>query len=150
MRGIDDLLRHQKANPTSWQALWIAGKGRQALGDHAGAAEAFSASFAQQPENPNVGREYAQALIELGKYGEAEKVERTACEASPKDAGLVANLALILLLAGRLEEAEQVAARSVRMAPTDPINSSLLERIQGVRAGRQPQPRSLADLEGRR
>ncbi len=145
--GVEDLLKHQQANPSSWQALWLAGKGLQALGDTPRAAEVFGRAFALQPGQPDVAREYGLQLLHLQRFAEAEDVVRAATEAAPSDAGLVANLALVLLLRGRTEEAEATASRALGMDSKDPVTQALLGRIREVRSGRRPAPRSLEELE---
>ncbi|NMO15441.1 hypothetical protein HPC49_33775 [Pyxidicoccus fallax] len=145
--AVEDLLKYQRLNPESWQALWIAGKGRQALGDPAGAAEIFGRAYAFKRDQPDVAREYALQLLRLQRFAEAEDVARSACEADPSDAGLVANVALAQLLGGRVAEAEATASRALDMSPEDPVTKTLLGRIREARSGRRPAPRTIEDLE---
>src|SRR3954465_3618 len=119
--GVDCLLRHHRANPASWQALWIAAKGLQALGDNDGAVREFAAAFAAKPDQVDVGREYALALLETGRFADAEPVARAACAAQPKEAGLVANLAVVLLLCGKTDDATATIAQALQMDPNDKI-----------------------------
>jgi tetratricopeptide (TPR) repeat protein len=144
--GVADLVRYQRLNPGSWQALWIAGKGRQALADHAGATELLGRAFELKGDQPDVAREYALELIALGRLAEAERVAHAACGSAPADAGLVANLALVLLLAGRPDEAHEAATRALAMSPEDRVTQTLLGRIADVRAGRRPPPTRIQDV----
>jgi tetratricopeptide (TPR) repeat protein len=146
--GVDMLARHVRANPDSWQAAWIGGKGHQALGDREAAAQAFARAFAGQPHNPDVGRELCMALIELGRFEEAMAAGLAACAARPEDAGLIANLALVQLLAGQVDAAAATVQRALVADPEDAITRALAARVADVQAGRRAQPRSVAELEG--
>lgn len=146
-RGIDMLARHVRVNPGSWQASFIAGKAHQALAQRPEALRAFALAFEKKPDNPDVGREYALAALEVSALDTALAAATTACAVSPEDAGLVANLALVHLLAGRLADARAAVERAVAMAPEDPVTRALAGRIDDVHHGRRPQPRTLAELE---
>ena len=149
VRGVEDLLRYQRANTESWQALWIAGKGKQALGDHEGAAELFKRAY-DIKKDVGVAREYALALLELERFDEAEAISRSACDIAPADSSLVANLAVVLLLQAKVKEAEEVASRALRMDESDKVTTALLGAIREIRDGLRPQPTTLAQLERRR
>jgi len=146
-QGVEFLLRHQRANPSSWQALWVAGKGLQALGDENRAAQELGRAFAIAPTQPDVGREYALTLISLQRFAEAEEICRAASAAAPNDGTLLANLALALLLNKKVEEAESTVQRAVSMDRSDTITAALAQRIVDVRQGRRPQPQTLDELE---
>jgi hypothetical protein len=60
----------------------------------------------------DVAREYVMTLLEVDRPRHAEPVARAACDAKPTDAGLVANLALVLLLAGKIEDASATIERA--------------------------------------
>lgn len=146
--GIRDLDAVTTYNPENWPAFWIKGKGYQVLGDHASANAEFKASFALQPENPDVAREYAASCLELGLGAEAVRVAEHSVELAPADAGLRANLALALLIAGRNAEAATTLDEALRMAPDDPISRSLQRILDEVVSGRRPQPTRMSDLTG--
>lgn len=57
-----------------------------------------------------------------------------------------ANLALALLLAGELDEAQQTAHVALARGSADAITHHLADRIEQVRAGRIPRPTCLSDL----
>jgi tetratricopeptide (TPR) repeat protein len=147
--GVDCLLRHQRASPDSWAALWLAGKALQALGDNEGAARELARAFAIKPDHADVGREYVSVLLDLGRAAEAVPIADAACAARPSDAGLVANLALALLLAGKPDEAAGAVERALVMDPNDKITAEVARLINEVRQGRRPAPRSLQDLQRR-
>jgi tetratricopeptide (TPR) repeat protein len=146
-RGIDDLLRHVDAKPDSWPALWIAGKGKQALGEHAAAAALFGRAAVINPTQVDVRREHALALQEAGDFAGAVAAAHAACATDPSDAGLVCNLALAQLFAGDVAAAHASAARAVAMDGDDRINRKVLELITEVRDGKRKRPTSPSELE---
>jgi Tfp pilus assembly protein PilF len=149
-RGIACMLRHQEANPESWQALWVAAMGRKTIHGHAAAVDDFARAYAANPGHPDVGREYGLVLLETGSFERAVEISRQLTDANPTNAGLVANLAVAQLLANQISDAQASAERAVALDAKDPINLHLLSRIRSIAAGNRPYPRSLAELEGRR
>lgn len=147
--GVDDLIRHAGGNPASWQALWIAAKGLQAIDDHDGSQALFARAFTAHPSIADIGREYCLELLNCGKSAEAVKVAEQTSEGAPSDAGLVANLAMARLLAQDVPGALLSAERAVSMAPDDPISRSVLNVVQSCAAGVRPIPRTLDELKGR-
>ncbi len=143
--GVDLLLRHQRANAASWQALWLAGKGLQALGDVEGAVREMARAFSMKPDQANVAREYVMTLLEVDRAADAEPVARAACNARPTEAGLVANLALVLLLAGKVDDAVETIERALEMDRNDKITAALAGRIGEVQRGLRPRS---GDAEG--
>lgn len=148
-RGVEYMLRHQHANPASWQALWAAAMGRKTLAGCSAALELFGRAHALNPGQPDVAREYCLALLDTGDFDRGVQVAEAALAATPADAGLVSNLALAQLLANQLPAARATAERAVAMDPRDPVNRRVLELISAVVRGSRPRPRSLAELEGR-
>ena len=69
-----------------------------------------------------------------------------ASSAAPEDAGLVANLALVMLLAGRVDHAQETVHRALAMAHEDRITQALARRIGEVRRGERSRPRTMAEL----
>lgn len=67
----------------------------------------------------------------------------------PDDAGLMANLALALLIGGKLDDASEAVTRALVMAPDDKIVHNLKGMIADVQAGRKAQPSKLADLDAK-
>ncbi len=145
-QGIALLERHLEASPESWPAMWFAGKGYQALGQHQKALEQFRASLALKADQSDVARECAITLMKLGSFAEAIEVSRQACQSEPEEGGLQANLAIACLLGGQLETAQEAARRAVALDGSDPINANVLKLVQDVQAGRLPPPTSAAQL----
>jgi tetratricopeptide (TPR) repeat protein len=134
------------AAPNSWNALWLHGKGNLALGRHEIAYQSFRRAYELEKNVEAVPRELAGVCLQLCKFDEAAQVAEQAVALEPKDAGLIGNLALAYLLAGRLEEAKRSISAAIKIDRNDRINSSLLQIIQDVDDGRRPQPTSLASL----
>lgn len=145
-RGIDLLNQAIAIRPANWAAYWVIGKAYQALGDSENACEAFEKSFGLQKSNPDVAREYMFECLNLGRADKAIAAARHAVSLKSDDSGLLANLALALLIGGKLDEAADSIARALAIAPHDEISQKLRERIADVRRGRRPQPSKMADL----
>ena len=147
LEAIRDLDAVTNYKPGNWAAFWIKGKGYQTLSDHRAARAEFQAAFAIQKENPDVAREYAYSCMELGDGEEAVAAARHAVGLSHGDAGLLANLALALLVSGEHAEAKARITESLQLAPSDPISKAVERVLNEVLAGRRKQPKVLADLQ---
>jgi tetratricopeptide (TPR) repeat protein len=144
IRLLDEAL---KLFPGNWSALWIQGKAFQALDEHAQAYARFKRAYALQRDNPDVGREFMFECLEVGHVDEAVEAAGAAASRAPRDAGVRANLALALLLAGRVDEAEANASQAQLMDPDDKITKSLIRVIGEVRSGKRPRPHHISDLQ---
>jgi tetratricopeptide (TPR) repeat protein len=145
-RGISLLKKAVVIQPDNWAAYWIIGKAYQALHDSENACDAFGKSFSIQDQNPDVAREYMMECLNLGRSDEGMRVAQHAVELRPTDAGLIANLALANLIAGKVGAALQRADESLRISPNDKITQALKKLIIEVRDGKRPQPKSARDL----
>jgi len=148
-RGIDLLNQAISINPANWAAHWIVGKAHQVLGDSENACEAFGKSFALQKGNPDVAREYMFECLNLGRAAKGIAAARQAVTTKPDDAGLIANLALALLIGGKLDEAADTVHKALAIAPTDQISHNLKEMIADVQAGHRAQPSNMAELNAK-
>lgn len=133
--------------PSNWNAFWLMGKTYQALNDHSSACDAFGKAFAIQKKNPDVAREYMLECLDLGRTNEAIFAAEHALSLEPRNSGLMANLALAYVMAGRNSEAMGKIEEAVRTDPTDKISITLRRVIREVRDGKRPQPRTVEDLE---
>lgn len=84
--------------PENRNALWIIGKGYQALDCHMAAYDSFGMAYNIDSKNADVAREYMFECLHLGKSKEAVYLAQAALNLRPNDAGLVANFALALLI----------------------------------------------------
>lgn len=146
-QGIQLLKWVLEINPGNGSAWWLIGKAEQSLEKTEEAWEAFGHAFRLKDNNADTAREYMYECLKLGKTAPAIAAARHAKDLKPDDMGLVANLALALLIGGELEEAAEAIEEAVAGAPDDPINVNLQQRIAEVRAGTVPQPRNLADMD---
>jgi Flp pilus assembly protein TadD len=134
-------------NPGNWSAMWALGKIHQRLGELSEALVWFGRAFAINPSQPNVAREAGITATEVGLGPEAVRYSRAAIVADPTDSGLVANLALALLINGALGEAEQTAREACSRAPQDSISLAVLRLVTEVKAGTRPVPTSSRGLD---
>ncbi len=146
-RGIELLTQAISINPANWSAYWIIGKAHQSLGNSEDACDAFGKSYELQKGNADVAREYMFECLNLGRADRGIAAARHAAMLRPDDAGLVANLALALLIGGKLDEAAETITKALAMAPTDEISRNLKQMIADVQAGRKAQPSTMADLD---
>jgi tetratricopeptide (TPR) repeat protein len=143
---FEDVLR---AYPDNWRVMWLQGKAHQALGEYPAAVRRFEAAYRLERNDPNVGRELVAALLETGANGEAVTVATEVAVRHADDAGLVANLAVALLLDGQVDLARDTAERALALDPADTITVALREVIEEIAGGRRPRPRTLRELERR-
>ena len=134
-------------HPTHWQSIWMAAKGRAALGDTQRSLVLWRQAWANHPNQPDIIREYGLILLHLKLHDEALRVNRDAVERFPEDSTLWCNLAVVELLCGNLAEAKQCCATSRRLDPNDPIARALESRMVALDPSNLPT--SLAQLEGR-
>ena len=85
--------------------------------------------------------------LNVGKSEKAIRVARNAVNLEPENAGLVANLALALLIGAELDEAAETVNKALAMAPDDQISHNLKQRIADVKCGSIPQPVKMSDLD---
>lgn len=145
-RGIDLLNQAIAINPANWSAYWIIGKAYQALGNSEDACAAFGKSFGLHKGNADVAREFMFECLNLGRADKGIVAARRAVSLEPENAGLVANLALALLIGAKLDEAAETVSKALAMTPDDEISQNLKRMIADVQSGREPQPTKMADL----
>ncbi len=133
--------------PESWQSLWALGKIHQRLGNALDASKSFAAAYRVNPEEVDVAREAAIAALNLGHPDEALVYTRTALRHAPSDAGLMANLAVSLILLDDTRGALDAVNAARRLDPGDHLTQGLAAHIAEVVAGRRPLPKTMRDLE---
>jgi len=148
-RGIELLRQAIAINPANWSAYWVIGKAYQALGKSGEACDAFGKAYGLEKGNADVAREYMFECLNLGHAAQAIAAARHAVKLKPKDAGLAANLALALLIGGKLDDAAKAVTSALALAPDDAITRNLQKIIADVQAGRRRQPSKMADLNVR-
>jgi tetratricopeptide (TPR) repeat protein/O-antigen ligase len=138
--------------PTSYLAQYVKAFAAGKIGDYEAAAKANEQALKLGPGNASAYYNLGVSYKELHKYPEAEKAFREAIRLMPIKQHY-ASLAETLFYAGRLDEAEQEARRTMEMDPPDretPGNDrvkALLANIQATRGGRAMRaPRTVDDL----
>jgi tetratricopeptide (TPR) repeat protein len=134
--------------PNNWNAYWLMGKAHQALREPTAACEAFGRAYAIQKKNADVAREYSFECLEVGQTSEGVAAAEHALSLKPRDAGLLANLALAYTVAGRTSEALAKVEEALAIDPADKISVNLRRVIREIIDGKRPQPKKLGDLSG--
>lgn len=134
-------------HPDHWQSIWMAAKGRDALGDPERSLALWRRAWKDHPDQPDVIREYGVMLLSLKLHDEALVLNRDAVERFPKDSTLWCNLAVVELLCGDLARAKTCCDTSRQLDPSDPVARALETRMVALDPNDLPQ--SLAELEGR-
>jgi Flp pilus assembly protein TadD len=133
--------------PNNWAGYWYRGRAFSLLGNHPAAKKSYLAARDLEPSKVAVGREITNECIDLGDLAEALVVAAATVKLSPQDSGLRSNLALALLLNGRVDEAFATTVEAQRLDPHDQITARLLLAIYDVKSGKRPVPKKLADLD---
>jgi tetratricopeptide (TPR) repeat protein len=144
------LLREANEREATFATSWFLGKVELRLGDREAALAAFRRAHAIQPDQPDGCRELCHAYLELDRAVDALPIARRALDLRPADAGLRSNVALVLLLAGDVEQARQEVSAALAADPEDQVTRGLARMIEDVVAGRRARPRSIAEAEGRK
>ncbi|WP_224363054.1 tetratricopeptide repeat protein [Hyalangium versicolor] len=122
--------------PENWAAAWVLGVVERRLGNYPQGLQWLSRAFELNPYNPDVGREASICAGLAGRMEDAVRFSEAASAVNPDDAGLLANLALNLLVAGRVAEALPRGREAVARAPGDSISRAVLSLIEEVSSGR--------------
>jgi Flp pilus assembly protein TadD len=133
-------------NPINWASMWGLGKIYQRMTDDLTALEWFIKAYQIERTNADVAREAALCAMNLGRSKEAVEFASAAIQLKPDDPGLVANLALALLLDHRAEEAKQMAIKAVEDSGNDGVSKNVLRYINDVISGRKPFPNRFKDV----
>ena len=135
-------------NPANWSAMWLIGKAYQRLADHSSAFVWFVRAQAVNPLQADILREVSISAMYSGRSEEAISYAREALGFQPSNDGLQANLALALLLAGKLQEARVAIDKALKRNARNIIAQRLSEMIAHfMTTGRTP-PKSTDALEG--
>lgn len=140
-------LRVIDLNPYNWSAMWFLGKIHQRYGNLSAGLEWFVRAHNLNPSQVDVLREASLCAMDLGWTKEAISYSTSALRIRPSDVGLQSNLALALLLAGRLGEAKQFIEKATIEDPANPIAQTLSGMIEYfIDSGKRP-PSTTTELE---
>jgi len=133
-------------NPESWSSMWLKGKAYQALNETKFAYSSFKESYNIKPDNPDVVNEYLMEAINLNQIDEALDINGKAVIQFPNHLGLQANYSLVLILAGKIEQAIKQGNLALKMEPNDKITMKLIEIAQSIKSGTKKQPKTVYEL----
>ncbi len=148
IRGaIGELQRLASRHGETWRQCFLLGKAWHAVDRLPRSIEAFRrAAELAEPAETVIYKEWAGVLLEAAETARACKVSERAVALKPDDTELLGNLAVAYLLDGRLDAAEKTIGHALRLGE-DATNRFIHSRIEQVRSGTTPQPRSLVELE---
>jgi tetratricopeptide (TPR) repeat protein len=127
--------------------MWALGKIYQRLGNHSEAFEWFARAYREAPDDGELAREACLSALKIGRHDDAIAYGYYATKARQDDPGLVANLALAYLLAGRVLEAKSLAEQAALRDAHDKISSSVVRLIDDVLSGRRTRPQNMRELD---
>ncbi len=148
----------ESENPEDLRVMFTRGRTLLGLGRTPEALGAFNALAHSHPDSPYGHDGEGAALMALHRDAEAERSFRRALERDPYDTNALYNLGLMLLRSGaahRVDEAERLLTRYVRVMPTDGAVWGHLARARAAlgdaRGARQARRRAeaLGDTRGR-
>lgn len=117
-RALALLRREIALNPDNLDAWLALARMMDSAGEREEADAAYRKARALAPGSPVVANKYARYLVAQYRYEEAEKTLRAAAETSPNDAGVLLNLASLLVYLNReLDLASRLIERGARIDP---------------------------------
>src|SRR5690606_38937038 len=125
--GIAALEAARDAAPADWRPLSLLGVAYQQVRRHADAQDAWAQALRLSPENPAVLSNMGMAMVSGGDAAGAEPLLRRAAGQPGATLQVRQNLALVLGLNGRRDEAEQILRRHLPPEQAD-RNLQWLER----------------------
>ncbi|HEX9104545.1 MAG TPA: hypothetical protein VF997_20175, partial [Polyangia bacterium] len=127
---LASLGKDPKALATAGQVYFLAGNDERAI-------TALNASLAMEPNNAQARASLVRVLnrragvaVEKGDTGNAYALLSDAVKLTPEDLMTNRNLGLVLLLAKKYSEAEQVLGHSLRKVPNDMVLNRMMARAQ--------------------
>ena len=121
-----------------------------ALGNLELAYRSFRRAYELKKDVEAVPRELAGVCLELGKFNEAVSVAEKAVALDPGNTGLLGNLALTYLLAGRVAKAQKSIAGALKITQSDKINNYLAQSSEKWRRASDPARSHLRPFHRRR
>ncbi len=121
--AIAVLERAVQLNPADWQSLSALGSAYDQTTQHAEAREKYKAALALKPDAIGVHNNLAMSYALQGQLPEAEKMLRELMNgAGSSNAKVRQNLALVVGLQGRFDEARSIASKDL---PPDEVDANL-------------------------
>ncbi|WP_375493597.1 tetratricopeptide repeat protein [uncultured Nostoc sp.] len=104
-----------KINPNNWSAMWCIGKIYQRVEILDIAFNWFEKAYLFKPDNADISREACICAIGLANSKAAIFYGETALKINPNDVGLLSNLSLAYLKAGRINDAKDKAQKALNI-----------------------------------
>jgi Flp pilus assembly protein TadD len=130
VKAADALL---KVAPNEVDALAVLGLARFLKGDAAGGEHSFQRALRLSPTNPNLQQQFALGLIQVKRFGEAEKI----LAGLDKIPATRLQLAICILLEGDLARARGVAEKFIAQVPNPDVQILVRTFWLGVSGDRQ-------------
>jgi tetratricopeptide (TPR) repeat protein len=146
-RAIHLFARVLELNSRNWSAMWLVGKAYQRLGNYSAALTSFVRASEVNRGQPDVLREASICAMYMGLSEEAISYADSALRCQPSNNGLLANLALALLLAGRLDEAKTAIDKAMTSG-ADAISQTVGSMVDHFIANERTPPTTTEALEG--
>ena len=146
-RALSLFHRVLELRPENWSAMWLAAKVRQRLGDEKAAFEWFERAYQVNPSQPDVAREASLTAMNIGRTDAAVVYAFRATQIEPESAGLHANLALVYVLDGQLEQARKSIEHSLGLDPSDTISQTIKAIIEFFATHPIPPPKTTEGLK---
>ena len=144
-RGIAEFQEALAIAPFKWECRFWIGKALQRLGQHEESMTWFMEALRQEPENPTIAKEAANAAFELGQFDIGISVLRPATVQKPTDPVLHYDLAIHLLLSGRPKEAYDSLSQAARLE-AHRSTSRMISYVERILSGQATCPRSVHEL----
>ncbi len=149
-RALSLFARVLELQPENWSAMWWVGMVHKRFRDYSTALLWFERAFQVSSYQPEVAREACSCALELGHHDAAISFAHRAVQVKPDDAGLRSNLALALLLGGRVAEAKAAIEQAIAADPSDQISLAVWRTIERFVANKEKPPSTLQALQGYR
>ena len=132
--------------PFKWECRFWIGKALQRLGNHQESMTWFTEALRQEPDNPTIAKEAANAALELGQFQVGIGLLRPATALRPTDPTLHYDLAIHLLLSGRPNEAYASLQEAARLEGHR-HTARLMDYVEKIMTGQTPCPSSVHELK---
>jgi len=123
--------------PESWKSWLFLALAYRQQGQWARVADALSEVLKLRPDHASALSEQGLAMLALGDPEEALRCAEQAALLAPDDPGVLANLALVRMEAGRFEAAREVLLLATDLDPADPITERCWSRLRQLE-GKNP------------
>ncbi len=143
--GIAALERARDARPGDWRAWSLLGAAYEQVRRAEDARAAWAQALAIAPDNPDVLTNMAKSAMTRGDAATAEPLLRRAAAQPGASLKVRLNLAMVLGLTGKMDEAEQILRRDL---PPEAADSNLAWLRERTGAAAVEQARTWGSLQG--